>query len=147
MPQKKVRNNSLFSWKFRSGLSMWVLGVGWCLYLSWKSTPGAHFQFKHRHQPHDLYGKCAVYVSSVSDYYDITNYAQGVTQSQFWFDLQKKKINIYFRKNIYISFRTKLYFSSCELWPLVRWPKFDHGEDHVKWLDGFLLFLKALLTC
>ena len=34
-------------------LSRWVLGVGWCLYLSWKCT-----QLKYRHQP---MGECAVY--------------------------------------------------------------------------------------
>ena len=60
-PGKMCEKIVFFHGNFAMSLSQWVLGVGWCLYLSWKCAPGAHFQLKYRHQPQDLHGECAVY--------------------------------------------------------------------------------------
>ena len=45
-----VKKMSDFYRNFAWDVSRWMLGVGWCLYLSWKSTQWVDFQLKYSHQ-------------------------------------------------------------------------------------------------
>ena len=56
IPPEKVRKNCLFPREFHNRhVQVGAIGVGWCLYLSWKET---HFLPKYRHQHKDLHGEC-----------------------------------------------------------------------------------------